>query len=466
MMKFKIIFLYCFCLQIVSGQNHRIDSLHKVLINSNDTTRINTLITIGRLHFHGNPDSALIYLKEALESAEDLNYKRALKEVNVSYSVYYFLKNNFDKSIDFAKKVLIIKGPVFTAEFDGDAYTLLANGYLRKNMSDKSLSYYHLAAGVYENLKLEGKIAMVENNIGNIFYEQNRYKEAITYYSKSIEKRIHIGVEKELITPYNNLGNCFNALHDYKKALQYQEKALALSIKTNNLFNVASCYQDIGAIYFGMDDLKKSREYKQKALNIFRNTDYLVEATSCYLGIGEIYAEEKNYKTALTYIDSARIIADSTDFTFNRHLVYKSLSGIYKLMGNYKEALEYSEMTAAFQDSLVNEDNNKTLTEMQTKYESEKKDIEILVQKAEAEKQHTQRNGFIAGSVLLLFLLVFILRGYRQKQKASSIISQQKEIIEEKNKGMTDSINYAKKIQQAHLPTEKYIEKSLERLKK
>lgn len=70
----------------------------------------------------------------------------------------------------------------------------------------------------------------------------------------------------------------------------------------------------------------------------------------------------------------------------------------------------------------------------------------------EIEKQAAQRNVFIVGFVLVLIMMGFIFRGYKQKQKANLVIQQQKHLVEEKNKDITDSINYAKKIQEALLP--------------
>ena len=66
----------------------------------------------------------------------------------------------------------------------------------------------------------------------------------------------------------------------------------------------------------------------------------------------------------------------------------------------------------------------------------------------------------------MILLSGFIFRSYRQKKKANEIIAQQKILVEEKQKEVLASIEYAKRIQQSLLPTEKYIEKNLERLKK
>ena len=92
------------------------------------------------------------------------------------------------------------------------------------------------------------------------------------------------------------------------------------------------------------------------------------------------------------------------------------------------------------------------------------KNAALLKQTAETDKQTTQRNYFIFGFGIMLVLVIFILRGYRQKQKANEIIAsqkkeveKQKELIEEKQKEIVDSITYAKRLQQAILPPINFV---------
>ena len=186
------------------------------------------------------------------------------------------------------------------------------------------------------------------------------------------------------------------------------------------------------------------------------------------------------------------------------------LSNSYEGLKNYKKALEFHKLYMEANDSLFNEEKNKQIVEMESKYQAEKKqqeiekqkillekkDIEVKQQEAVASRQRMQRNAFIGGFALMLILAVVVLRSYRQKKKANILLSEQKEEIgqkneelqqqkeeitvqrdeleqtnekldetnkqlELKNKDVTDSINYAKRIQTAILPPEEYVTKSL-----
>ena len=130
-------------------------------------------------------------------------------------------------------------------------------------------------------------------------------------------------------------------------------------------------------------------------------------------------------------------------------------------------------MYTQIKDSIFNKENAAQVAEMQTKYETEKKEKELIKSKTESEKQTVIRNAFIAGFAFMIVLAIFIFRGYRNKQKLNIQITAQKhkveiqkDLLEEKQKEILDSIHYAKRIQESLLPNEISIDRALKRLQK
>jgi hypothetical protein len=141
-------------------------------------------------------------------------------------------------------------------------------------------------------------------------------------------------------------------------------------------------------------------------------------------------------------------------------------------MKNFEKAFEYHRKYMHTKDSIYNKESAQQLNEMQTKYETEKKEKELLQTKAESEKQTMLRNVFIGGFGVMIILAFLILRGYRNKQRLNVQITAQKkevelqkELIEEKQKEILDSIHYARRIQQSLLPGEGYIERNIKDIK-
>ncbi len=117
-------------------------------------------------------------------------------------------------------------------------------------------------------------------------------------------------------------------------------------------------------------------------------------------------------------------------------------------------------MYNAMKDTLLNKDNFKQVAELNTRYETDKKEKEILLLTKDQElnaktikQQQLLRWGLIGGLGLLSISIISIYRRYRFKQKANIVLEKQKEEIHQKNILITDSIDYAKTIQEAVLPT-------------
>jgi hypothetical protein len=170
------------------------------------------------------------------------------------------------------------------------------------------------------------------------------------------------------------------------------------------------------------------------------------------------------------------------------------LSRIYEVTGDYKNALKYNKIYLKMHDSIVSENVVKQLNALNIEYESNKKDLEllkqadvidkkeILIQRQNIEAERKSKFIYILAfaGLMILLIAVFVFRAYKQKQKANyiitaqkqevekqkSIIELQKEMVEEHQKEILDSIHYAKRIQQALLPQQQYIQKNLQRLKK
>ena len=138
----------------------------------------------------------------------------------------------------------------------------------------------------------------------------------------------------------------------------------------------------------------------------------------------------------------------------------------YAEMGDYKSAFENFLDYRQLEDSLNSLDNKRYLNELETKYDTEKKEREITLlnkdkemQQAKIAEQQTQKNAMILACVLVLIIAGISVTAFINKRKTSKLLSQQvneinyqNAIIKEKNKDITDSILYAKRLQEAVFP--------------
>jgi hypothetical protein len=149
------------------------------------------------------------------------------------------------------------------------------------------------------------------------------------------------------------------------------------------------------------------------------------------------------------------------------------LSELYEKQKDFSRALEAYRMHIAYRDSLFNEENTKKAVQLEMNYEFEKKQNQVKLEQqkkdALAAAENKRRNMVLyaisAFGLLVFAFAIFAYRSFLQKKKANREITEQKEIIELKQKEILDSIYYARRIQRSLLPNEKYISRVLNGLK-
>jgi hypothetical protein len=150
---------------------------------------------------------------------------------------------------------------------------------------------------------------------------------------------------------------------------------------------------------------------------------------------------------------------------------------IYKEQKQFEKAMVHYENFILFRDSIKNKENQRASIEKQYQYQFDRKQAadsvknmekinhEQIKHEQEIKQQRMYSYGGAIGFLLMLVIAALSFRGYRMKRNANIAISEQKWIIEQKQKEILDSIQYANRIQRAFMPSEKNIAKSMKRLR-
>ncbi|NSW46609.1 MAG: tetratricopeptide repeat protein, partial [Bacteroidales bacterium] len=334
--------------------------------------------------------------------------------------------------------------------------------YSNQKNYEKSLEYYQKSLEISKKINDKYGIATCYNNIGGIYKAQNKVKQAIEFYQKSLKIHEELGDKNGLASCYNNIGGSYKYKGNYEKALEYYQKSLKIKEEINDKNGIALVYGNIADLYITITDSTKLNEKQKK--------EYLLKA--------------------IDYATKAMILGKEIEALPKEGESYMHLMMAYKKLNNYKKAFEFAEKYIQIRDSLFSTEKTKALAEMETKYEAEKKQLQVeKLQKQkeldkktiEAKTSENKRQQYIIFSsiaviVLILIFSLILLKMFRDKRKANillakqnieiktqkeeiasqrDIVIKQKEHIEFYHKRQTDSINYAKRIQEAVLPISK-----------
>jgi serine phosphatase RsbU (regulator of sigma subunit) len=246
--------------------------------------------------------------------------------------------------------------------------------------------------------------------------------------------------------------------------LMYMLKEASINEQLGDKQGIATSYNNIASVYADNNKPDIALTYQLKAYELSKQRgDRKVLIDACG-SVAKSYESKKNFTNALRYNLEALALCKEINYKEAIERTYSSMASIYKKQGQYEKALECTELYNAMKDSLLNKENFKQVAELNTRYETEKKEKEILLLTKDQQlnskiirQQQLVRLGLIGGLGLLCISIFSIYRRYRFKQKANIILEEQKQEIQQKNILITDSIDYAKTIQEAVLPTAQEI---------
>lgn len=425
------------------SQNKKMDSLRAIYDSSHDTSKVQILCQFARFYTANNPDTGEVISMKALQLAKKLNYNygQALSYNILGYSLT--TTGKFDEAISNLLKGLDIYEKMANKKGIANTCNSLANAYLGLNNSKKAEEYYQKCFEVSSSPPVnEHMVTVASFGLGNVLIENKKIKEAIPYFEKAAA-----GFEKE--------GN-----------LDYRGMAVTM----------------LGEAYMREKKYDHARKCFLSAMPDFENANNEYAMALNYSNLGHVELEEKNYTDAQRFFEKALEMNIKRKAWLDIKNNALALSDLFELKKDPANTLKYFRMFTQYNDSVINIERNKSLAEAESKYQAEKKEAQLVLKnleldksKAEVEQRNTLIYVFIGAFVLFTILLVVVYTLYRQKRKTNillqrqfteikhknSQIEQQKNIIEEKNKDILDSINYSKHIQQAILPSEKLIRKTL-----
>ncbi|MCO5267475.1 MAG: tetratricopeptide repeat protein [Brumimicrobium sp.] len=427
---------------------------------------------------------SLVYYQKSLSIAEKhqqstqlKNRAKLLKSTNLgNMGILHYMQGNYTEALDYYHKALQL------AEEIGNKRNQAANygniGLIYKTQGDFSgaLEYYFRALKIYE--EIQDKKGQSNNlaNIGSIYFRQDDYMKAKEYYLKAQKINEETGNKDNQATNLGNIGLIYHNQQDYSNALIFYMKAQNLFIELGNRRDLATNFLNIGDVYNAQNDYSKALEYYFKALYINEEIESKRSIAFSLGRIGLVYLKQHKHVEANKYLSQAIHLGEELGIINDLKDLYLNQSELYRQTNNYEEALKFYKKHITLRDSLNRAENQKASIEKEMQYEFDKKEV---LQQAEqdkkdaiaseiSKKQVFQRNSVIVGFILMLGLAIVALRSYRNKRKDNQIISRQKEevenqkdLVEEKNREIIDSITYARRIQSAILPPEELVRKHL-----
>ncbi len=418
-----------------------------IAIKNHDSFELSRSYSIkGNLNFgNGNTDTAFHYYSKAL-AIDTLNgyLENAVKDYTHLGKVYSS-KGSIDKALLHLFKGLELAKQIKNKELEADCLFRIAVVYDRQDQPQKAIQFCENAIKLQTEIKDSAGMAYSYHRMGLAYEGIKKYDQALKYLETSFEIRKKIGAKAQYGASLNGIGLVYMDKGDYQKAL----------IK---IYDAYKCWLDAN------------------------DKEGIVIATG---NLGELSMKMGDDENALKYFLQSYALSDEIHALSFQKGSLRALATLYYKKGNYKLAYDYFDKYSELKDKLYNDENSQRMAQMQSQYESDQKEQKIQLLTKEKQLQDSELgqkriflNAMMVGGILLLLLAFMIYRSYRIKNKANyklersfteiedknnklievyQTLEQNRDELALKNKEVTDSIKYAKRLQQAILPTDNFI---------
>lgn len=483
-------------------QNPKADSLKTIIENpGHDTILLKAWLALDDIIYMSDPT-----LDEQLNNKMiELCEKNLKSEKNKSLISFYKIKlliatNNLGiinmyKSANKEAERLFLSALKLSKELnDKQKLSVTYNNFgilfYRQGNYAKSIEYYTKALATMESVNDQYGVAASLNNIGNIYNETGDTTRALNHFRKSLNISRKINAKNWAAVSIESIAQIYSLSEKEDSSLILLNESMLLYKAIGNKQGIASSMACIGKISLKKGNFNDAKEKLEHALALFEevNDKRLKGATLGTLSV--YYQKTGNISKAIHTAQIALDLLISIGQIDEAANVAEQLYEYYNIISDFKKALKMKVLHVELRDSIQNEKNEKAIIRHEFKYQYDKQvaldslriSEERRIQKAEIAQKDAEitvkkniQTMLFGGLAMVLLFSTFIYNRFKVTAKQKKVIEIQKqevelkrreadnqrELVEEKNKEIMDSIIYAKRLQEAILPPQKLVKEYL-----
>lgn len=415
MKKLYILFFVFFSsFAFAQGLSHKkIDSLKIASTKGDVKNKCNSLLLLSDEYSNTDLNVALKYAKTSLKKAQATKNDTLIALSYNSVANVFQYKSELDSALFFHKKALHHRKKIKDTVGIADSYNNLGIAYDSKGLFSESLHNYFRALYFYDKKKDLEKLAMTYTNIGIIYKTQKEYQKAFQYYKKANELYKKVKSDFGITVSSGNLGSILIDFGKYNESIKYSQIAKEGYEKMGYDRYVGYPVSNIAVVYDSLHRFDEAMKHYIEAIKlheIYLNSYEVANICNAY---AKCLIKQKKFKESILISNKSKEFSKKVNAFFLEVNANHNLAKAYAALGNFKEAYHYSNLYTTGTDSLFKTEKTKAIFELETKYNTEKKE-KLLIQK---ESEVKQRNALVL--VLLVLVVCASLLGslfYRQQK--------------------------------------------------
>ncbi|WP_396159342.1 tetratricopeptide repeat protein [Flavobacterium sp.] len=413
MLKKTVLFIFFVFPVVVSSQLQKIDSLKKCLTNEKSEKEYNTLTLLSEEYSYSDLKTAMIFAKKAFVVAKNLKSDKLLANSYNTIGNTFQYNSNLDSAIIYHKKALQLRIKIKDSLGIADSFNNIGTSLDQMGQFSEALNNYVKSVYYYEKKKDFGKQAMVDINIGVLFKNQKNYKKTLEYYKNAYDLYAKINDKTGITIVSGNLGSVYINFGKFQEALKYSEIAKNGYKNLGHESYLGYPISTIAIVYDSLHQYEKANLNYIEAINNHIKYENFYEVSDVSNTYANCLIKQKKYEKSIYW---SKIALENAQKSKTYYLLINSYNTISKAnakLGNFTQAYYYSNLYNIGKDSLFSIEKTKSINELETKYQTVKKEKLITQNKADAKQKNTI---ILAGSIVAVLVIIIIFFLYRQQK--------------------------------------------------
>ena len=390
-----------------------------------DTNTVNDLNAQALDLAYSNPQRALQIVRQTVALSQKIDFKKGEIQALIREGIIFDVLSKTDEAIQSYNKALKISRSVGYKKGEGSILNNIGLIYMDQHDLTKARIYFQQAFDIFKALQNNQLLASISNNLGMIYAETNRNQQALYYFKIGLKYASKTEDQIEKANIFANLGDLYNGIQN-DSSLLYNLKAVEIYEAEKNAYYLGKSYNNIALIYNAINKEKEAEKYFQKSIEISKSIGNKFMQVSSGYNLSQLYHTQQDSKREIKILNEIYPLIEPKGMSELAFKVCQVIAIWNYRNGKIEVGDKYFGEYLKYHADYFNEKNSQALTEIEKKFELQKKEQEnMLLKKSNQLKslkikknqQHSLIQNLIwtAGLVFILFVSLLVIFWFRKK---------------------------------------------------
>ena len=410
---------------------NKVDSLANVADQSNDSVKFKIYGDLCWNLKFSNPDQSIDFGKRSIQSAQKLKSNPFLAQAHSDIGMVYYLTGSYALAKLHYDSSLVSYEAVPDSTGMAKIYGRIGAINEKVGKMDEALENFFVAIELNQALGNDLLVSYDLNNIAIVYMDQKQFRKSLEYFFRSLRVKEKLNDQVAIAGTLMNIGSVYQSKRDKDSAIFYYEKSIELGREVNQPEYLAGALNNYGSLLAENGQFLEAEKALKEALQIREVANDQRGLASSNVNLGNALVYQGKFVEAKDKLDKGLAIALELNAREITRDAYSALANLYEQTRDYKKSISFHKLFIVANDSFLNEETTTRLSEMRTRYETDKKEREISLLNKERQLQEAkiERNNLAlvgaAGLIILILIIAIIL--YKQRDlKARARLEEEK----------------------------------------